>query len=217
MTLPAPPRAEPRPYSYERHGYTIEDPYAWLKDPGYPTVEDEEILAYLKAENAYFEAAMAPHSGLVETLFEEMKGRIEEDESSVPVRERDWLHWWAYRPGMQYRTWYRRPVSGGGEQVIFDEPVEAEGKEYFRAGPIEFSPDGRLAATLVDDSGSERFHLRIRDLATGKDIETVTDVAIGNAVWTSDSGGVVFTEVNENWRSYRARYHRLGTPLRGNR
>jgi oligopeptidase B len=212
MTLPAPPRAEARPFSYERHGYTIEDPYAWLKDPGYPTVEDEEILAYLKAENAYFEAAMAPHQGLVETLFEEMKGRIKEDESSVPVRERDWLYWWAFRPGMQYRTWYRRPFAGGEAEVIFDEPAEAEGKEYFRIGAIEISPDGRLAATLVDDSGSERFDLRIRDLATGEDIETVTDVAIGHPVWTSDSRGIVFTEVNENWRSYRARYRRLGTP-----
>jgi oligopeptidase B len=213
MTLKAPPRAEPRPYRYERHGYTIEDPYAWLRDPGYPTVEDEKILAYLKAENAYFEAAMAPHSALVDSLFEEMKGRIKEDESSVPVRERGWLYWWAFRPGMQYRTWYRKPVAGGDGQVIFDEPVEAEGKDYFSSGALEISPDGRLAATLVDDSGSERFDLRIRDLATGKDIETITDVAIGNPVWTSDSAGIVFTEVNENWRSYRARYHRLGTPV----
>src|SRR5687767_7733371 len=92
MTLPAPPRAEPRPYRYERHGYAVEDPYAWLKDPAYPTVEDEAILDYLKAENAYFEAAMGPHAALVETLFEEMKGRIKEDESSVPVRDGEWLY-----------------------------------------------------------------------------------------------------------------------------
>jgi oligopeptidase B len=210
--LPAPPRAEPRPHRYERHGYTVEDPYAWLKDPGYPVVEDEDILAYLKAENAYFEAAMAPHAELVDTLFEEMKGRLKEDESSVPSRDGDWLYWWAFKPGMQYRTWYRRPASGGADRIIFDEPVEAEGKDYFRLGALALSPDGRLAAILVDDSGSERFELRIRDLAAGRDIETVTDRAIGNPVWTGDSGGIVFTEVNENWRSYRARYHRLGQP-----
>jgi oligopeptidase B len=96
--------------------------------------------------------------------------------------------------------------------VIFDEPAEAEGKAYFRLGAMAVSPDGRLAATLVDDDGSERFDLRIRDLATGKDIETVTAVGIGAPVWTSDSKGIVFTEVNDKWRSYRARYHRLGTP-----
>ena len=213
MTLPDPPRAEPRPYRYERHGYTIEDPYAWLKDPLYPKVEDEEVLAYLKAENAYFEAAMKPHSALVETLFEEMKGRIKEDESSVPLRDGDWLYWWAFRPGAQYRTWYRKPVAGGAEQLVFDEAAEAEGKEYFRLGALQISPDGRLAATLVDDDGSERFDLRIRDLASGEDIETVSDVAIGDPVWTDDSRGIVFTEVNEHWRSYRARYHRLGRPV----
>ncbi|HYI41680.1 MAG TPA: S9 family peptidase [Allosphingosinicella sp.] len=213
MTLPAPPRAEPRPSSYERHGYTIEDPFAWLKDPGYPTVEDKEVLDYLKAENAYFEAAMAPHSALVETLFEEMKGRIKEDESSVPMRDGGWEYWWAFKPGAQYRTWYRRPVAGGAEQIVFDEAAEAEGKEYFRRGALSISPDGRYAASHVDDDGSERFKLRVRDLETGADIETVSEIAIGDPIWTSDSRGIVFTEVNENWRSYRARYHRLGRPV----
>jgi oligopeptidase B len=213
MTLPDPPRAEQRPYSFELHGHSIEDPYHWLKDPAYPTVEDEDVLAYLKAENAYFEAAMAPHSELVETLFEEMKGRIKEDESSVPVRDGDWEYWWAFKAGAQYRTWYRRPVGGGAEQVVFDEALEAKGKEYFRRGALEISPDGRYAAVHVDDDGSERFKLRIRDLDSGLDIETVTEVAIGDPVWTSDSRGVVYTEVNENWRSYRARHHGIGTPL----
>ena len=96
--------------------------------------------------------------------------------------------------------------------MIFDEPVEAEGKDYFRLGAMEVSPDGKLAAVLVDDNGSERFHLKIRDLATGKVIETVTEVGIGEPVWTNGSDGIVFTEVNDNWRSYRARYHRLGRP-----
>jgi oligopeptidase B len=77
---------------------------------------------------------------------------------------------------------------------------------------MSVSPDARLAAILVDDNGSERFKLRIRDLATGKDIETVTEVGIGEPVWTSDSRAIVYTEVNENWRSYRARLHRLGQP-----
>ncbi len=211
--LPAPPKAEQRPYSYERHGYRIEDPYQWLKDQSYPKVDDEDVLSYLKAENAYFEAAMKPHASLVETLFQEMKGRIKEDESSVPVKDGDWLYWWAYTPGAQYRTWYRKPVEGGATQAILDETAEAAGKEYFRLGAMEVSPDGRLAAILVDDNGSERFKLRIRDLATGKDMETVTEVGIGSPVWTSDNKAIVFTEVNDNWRSYRARLHRLGRPV----
>ncbi|HVM38187.1 MAG TPA: S9 family peptidase [Sphingomicrobium sp.] len=210
--LPPPPRAEQRPHSYERHGVTIDDPWHWLRDPGYPQVSDEGVLDYLKAENAFFEAAMAPHRPLVDELFEEMKGRIKEDESSVPIRDRDWLRWWAFRPGAQYRTWYRRKFAGGPDEILFDEAAEAEGKDYFRLGALAVSPDGRLAALLVDDNGSERFKLRIRDIAAGRDVETVTDVAIGHPEWTSDSTGIVFTEVNEQWRSYRARFHRLGTP-----
>ncbi len=211
--LPAPPRAEARPYSYERHGIRVEDPYAWLRDKGYPKVDDKDVLDYLKAENAYFEAAMKPHEKLVETLFQEMKGRIKEDDSSVPLRDGDFLYWSAFKPGTQYRFWYRRPVAGGAQQLIFDENAEAEGKEYFRLGAFAVSPDGKRLATLVDDDGSERFKLVVRDLATGKTLETVTEVGIGNPVWTSDSRGLVFTEVNDQWRSYRARYHVVGRPL----
>ena len=212
-TLPAPPKAEQRPHSYERHGVRIEDPYFWMKDQSYPTVDDKDVLDYLKAENAYYEAAMKPHQALTDALFEEMKGRQKEDDSSVPVKDGEWLYWWAFQPGAQYRQWYRKPVAGGADQLIYDEVKEAEGKQYFRLGALEVSPDGRYAAVLADDDGSERFKLKIRDLATGKDIETVSQVGIGSPVWTSDSKGVVFTEVNENWRSYRARYHRLGAPL----
>jgi oligopeptidase B len=218
--LPVPPQAEQRPYSYERHGVTIEDPWHWLRDPKYPNVDDLGVLAYLKAENAYFDGWKAQHQSLIDQLFEEMKGRIKEDESSVPIRDGDFLYWWAFRPGAQYRTWYRAPagastipVGDGSAEVIFDEPVEAEGRDYFRLGALEVSPDGRLLATLADYDGSERFELRIRDLSTSKDLETVTKVGIGQPVWSADSGGIVFTEVNDNWRSYRARYHRLGQPV----
>jgi len=210
---PAPPKAEQRPYNYERHGVTIEDPWHWLRDPKYPEVDDPDVIAYLKEENAFFDAWKAQHRPLIDGLFEEMKGRIKEDESSVPIRDGGFLYWWAFKPGAQYRTWYRKRVAGGDDQVLFDEPVEAEGREYFRLGALEASPDGKLLATLADYDGSERFELRIRDIATGRDIETVTRVGIGQPVWTSDSAGIVFCEVNDNWRSYRARYHRLGTPL----
>src|ERR671915_463651 len=82
----------------------------------------------------------------------------------------------------------RARLFDGGER-LFRTLGGAEGKEYFRLGALEVSPDGRLAAVLVDESGAERFTLRIRDIASGKDLETVTDVAIGQPVWTSDSSG----------------------------
>lgn len=212
-TLPTPPRAATRPHSFERHGVRIEDPYFWLKDQGYPKIDDADVLAYLKAENAYTEAALKPLQPTIETLFAEMKGRVKEDDSSVPVKDGDWLYWWAFKPGAQYRTWYRKPAAGGPDQVVLDEAAEAQGREYYRLGAFEPSPNGKLAAILVDDDGSERFKLRIRDLATGRDVETVSTVGIGSPVWTNDGAQVVFTEVNDNWRSYRARLHRVGQPV----
>src|SRR3954452_1282500 len=193
-----PPKAEQRPFSYERHGVTIEDPWHWLRDPKYPQVDDPGVLAYLKAENAFFDGWKAQHQALIDQLFEEMKGRIKEDESSVPVRDGDWLYWWAFRPGAQYRSWYRKSVEGGPDELILDEPAEAQGKDYYRLGALAVSPDGRLAATLVDDKGDERFALRIRDLASGEVIETVTEIGIGQPVWSADSGAILFTEVNEH-------------------
>src|SRR3546814_20291393 len=103
----------------------VSDDYAWLRDPGYPKVEDADVLSYLKAENAYFETAMAPHRALIDTLFAEMRGRQKEDDSSVPVKDGDWLYWWAYAPGAEYRTWYRRPVAGGAAEILVDAPAEA--------------------------------------------------------------------------------------------
>jgi len=194
----------------EAHGVQWTDDWHWLRDPNYPDVQDSEVLDYLKAENAYFEAAMKPHEVLVEALFQEMKGRIKEDDSSVPIKDGDWLYRSAFKEGTQYRDWYRKPAAGGDEALIYSENAEAEGKEYYRLGAFAISPDGRLLATLVDDDGSERFKLKVRDLSAGNDIETVTTVGIGQPVWTSDSNGLVFTEVNDQWRSYRAQFHRIG-------
>ena len=142
--LPPAPVARRKPHSFTRHGVTVEDPWAWLKDPGYPEVKDPEILGYLDAENAYFEAAMSPRAALVETLFEELKGRVKQDDASVPAKDGEWLYWWAFRPGEQYRRWYRKPVKGGADELLLDEPALAEGKDYFRLGAMEVSPDGRM-------------------------------------------------------------------------
>ena len=103
-----PPIAKRVPHSFTHHGITIDDPYAWLRDPGYPDVKDADILAYLNAENAYFEAVMKPHRGLVDTIVAEMKGRIKDDDSSVPQKDGDFVYWYAFDAGGEYPKWYRR-------------------------------------------------------------------------------------------------------------
>ena len=207
---PTAPVAARHPHVSSHHGETLSDDYAWLRDPGYPRVEDAGILAHLAAENAWFDAAMAPHAALVETLFAELKGRIKDDDASVPARRGGFDYWWRFAPGAQYRTWLRRGGDGGSGQVILDEPALAAGKAYFKLAGSAVSPDGQLLAYAFDDDGSERFKLKVRDLASGEDLVTVTDSSIGVPVWCADSRALAWVEVNEQWRPFRVRLHRLG-------
>jgi oligopeptidase B len=211
MTLPPPPVADRRPHSVTLHGVTIEDPYAWLKDPSYPEVTNPDILAYLKAENAYFETAMAPHAALVDRLYEEMKGRIKEDDSSVPQKDGDWLYWTAFETGGQYRKWWRKRVDGGADQLLLDEPALAEGKEYFRLGAFAVSNDGTKLAYAIDDTGAERFTIRVKDLTTGEHLPDTIPGMLSDIVWTADDTGFLYGLANAQWRTDNARLHRLGT------
>ncbi len=213
MTDRTPPVAQRRPHSFTAHGITIEDDYAWLKDPNYPEVTDPDVLAYLEAENAYFEQAMAPHQPLVDRLYEEMKARIKEDESSVPQKDGDYLYWTAFETGGQYRKWWRKPVAGGEDQLLLDEPALAEGKEYFRLGAFAVSNDATLLAYAIDDSGAERFEVRVKNLATGEHLPEVIPGMLSEIVWTADDAGFLYGLANDQWRTDNARFHRLGTPV----
>ncbi|MBJ6122445.1 S9 family peptidase [Sphingomonas mollis] len=212
--LPIPPVAAIRPHSYSAHGVTVDDPYAWLKDAAYPDeVEDAAILDYLKDENAYFEAVMAPHRPLVDRLYEEMKARIKEDDSSVPQKDGDWLYWTAFETGGQYRKWWRKPVAGGDDELLLDEPALAEGKEYFRLGAFSVSNGGTLLAYAIDDNGSERFTVRVKDLTTGEHLPEVIPGMLSDIVWTADDSAFLYGLANDQWRTDNARLHRLGTPV----
>ena len=208
--FPSPPVAPQRPFSATHHGVPVEDPWHWLRDEGYPEVNDPEVLAYLNAENAYFEAQMAPHQATVERVFQEMKGRVQEDESSVPQKDGDWEYWVKFEPGKQYRLHYRRPAGGGAESLILDENALAAGKEYFQLNELSISPDGRLMAYALDDTGSERFTIRVRNLETGAELPDVIPNTLSSIVWAADSGGFVYGVANSNWRVDNAFYHRLG-------
>jgi oligopeptidase B len=206
----APPVAPKKPSSATHHGITVTDDYAWLRDPGYPEVTDREVLAHLEAENAWFEARMAPHKPLVETLFKEMRARIKEADKSVPQKDGDWLYWIEFEEGAEYKKWWRRPVTGGPDELLLDEVALAEGKEYFRLGAISVSQNGRLLAFSIDDNGSERFTARIKDLATGELLSDEIPGTLSSLVWVAGDRGLVYSLANENWRTDNARLHWLG-------
>ena len=216
-----PPVAEQRPHSYTVHGITVEDPYHWLKDQSYPKVDDADVLAYLEAENAYFQAVMAPHEELTDTIFAEIKARQKPDDANVPVKDGGYFYQWRFEADGQYRIWSRWPAADpgadqgptAGVEVILDEPALAEGTEYFRLGALSVSHDGRLMAYSTDASGAERFTLRIKDLDTGELLGEIIENTSASPVWSADDGSFFYAIVDENWRPYQVRRHVLGTPV----
>jgi len=218
----APPVAAVIPHQFTRHGITLEDPYAWLRDPGYPEVSDPRILAYLRSENAYFEQEMAPHKALVDTLFAEIKGRQPQADASVPWRERGFWYQWRYEPGAQYRVWLRAPLIAGDDEppstdapvwrVLLNEPALAAEHSYFSLGGLAVSRCGRYLAWSADTNGSERFALHITDLDTGTPMREPIANTQGNPVWMANSAYLAYVVVNDQWRPYQVRLHQLGTP-----
>jgi oligopeptidase B len=209
-TSAAPPVAAKKPSSITHHGITVGDDYAWLRDPGYPDVTDKAVLAHLEAENAWFEARMGPHKPLIDSLFKEMRARIKEADKSVPQKDGDYLYWIEFEEGAEYKKWWRRPVAGGGDELILDEVALAEGKDYFRLGAIAVSQNGKLLAYSIDDNGSERFTARIKDLATGALLPDAIPGTLSSLVWVAEDKGLVYSLANENWRTDNARLHWLG-------
>ena len=221
IPLPEPPKAAARPHAATYHGIAIEDPYHWLKDQSYPEVDDPEVLAYLEAENDYFDAVMAPHADLVETLYQEIKARQQPDEAGVPVLENGWYYQWRYEEGGQYRIWSRWPAGDPDARTgptqntdtILDEPALAREADYFRLGALAVGNGGSLMAYSTDTDGSERFRLVVRNLATGELLEDVIENTIGSPAWAADDSAFLYTVVDDNWRPYQVRRHRLGEPV----
>lgn len=206
-----PPVAALKSHVIEHHGYKIDDPYFWLRDPRYPDVTDPQVLDYLKAENAYRENQMKPFAPLVETIFQEMKGRLKEDESSVPQKDGNYLYWRRYQMGAQYKQWLRKPVAGGPDELMLDESKLAEGKDYFRLGDVALTEDDRLFAYATDTDGSERFTIRFLDLKTGKTLPEEIPGTLNDFVFSSDGKYLLYGLANDNWRVDRILVHEIGT------
>jgi oligopeptidase B len=193
------------------HGYALSDNYFWLKDSSYPVIDDDNILDYLRSENSWFDRQMEPRKKSVNLLFEEMKGRLEDDEAGVPWNEGGYTYRWRFAAGSQYRIWERRPLTGGDYVVILDEPKEAGDGEFFAVSQLEISPNSELLAWLVDDSGAERDRLVIDNLVTGERFSEGLDSLTGNIVWAGDKA-LFYTPVEEDsGRAERVMHHILGS------
>ena len=212
-----PPAAAKRTVRDTRHGITRTDEYSWLRAGNWqemfkdPSLLDADIRAHLEAENAYQEAMLADVAALRKTLFAEMKGRIKEDDSSVPMADGEYAYGTGFREGGEQPRYFRTPREGGDEHVLLDGDLEAEGKAYFRIGGVDHSCDHRRLLWGCDDKGSEFYTLRVRDIATGKDLEDIVSDTGGGGTWDAASEGFFYTALDSNHRPSKVFYHRLGS------
>ncbi len=202
-----PPMAAVKPDTFSEHGYLRVDNYYWLKDKTNPAVID-----YLNAENAYCDSVMAHTQALRETLFAEMKGRIKEEDTSVPYFDNGYFYYSRTETGKQYRIYCRKKGSmEATEEIMLDENKEAEGKPAFILAGWSISPDNRLMAYASNYTGSYvEFTLRFRDLQTGKDLPDVIENA-SPAAWADDNQTVFYARPNAALRSDRIFRHTLGS------
>ena len=199
----------------------MEDPWHWLEDEDYPTVDDEDVLAYLEAENDYFDATMAPYQDLIDAIFEEIEGRQPVELTSLPRRRGDWYYQWRYGEGSEYRQWLRWPASDpdaregptDNVQVFLDEPELAKDLEYFRLGSLTVSNNGSLLAYSTDTNGAERYTMAVKDLETGELMEDKIEEMRGRAVWCPDDSSFFYTSLDENGRPWQARRHVVSEPV----
>ncbi len=212
-----PPVADKRPVTDTRHGISRTDDYAWLRADNWrevmrdPSVLAPDIRSYLEAENDYAAAMMADVEGLRLALFAEMRGRIKEDDSSVPSPDGDYAYGTRYEHGGEHPMVVRTRRDGSDEKVLLDANAMAQGLGYFRLGGFAHSHDHRLLAYSVDDTGAEYFSIHVRDAETGQDLADRIEGTTGHAVWASDGKTFLYVWVDANHRPARVFRHAVGT------
>ncbi|MHA7987038.1 S9 family peptidase [Rathayibacter sp. CAU 1779] len=220
-----PPVAKRVPFTRTHHGDSVEDPYEWLRDK-----DDPEVIAHLTAENAYTDEQTAHLAPLRERIFEEIRSRTQETDLSVPVREGGWWYYSRSFEGRQYGVQCRAPIAAAddwtppvvaevdagtpalpGEQVLFDANAEAEGHEFFRLGTFDVGADGSRLLYATDTVGDERYTLRVRELATGADLDDEVPNTSAGAVLSPDGRYAFYATVDDAWRPDTIWRHELGT------
>ena len=211
----SPPLAERRPVTVTHHGVTVEDPYQWLRADNWREVmQDPGVLAadiadYLKAENAYCESALAPVEPLRQALVKELRGRIAEDDWSVPTPDGAYAYGLTYSQGAEHPAIVRYSRSEGEAiepgkpprrpEVLLDAGKEAEGEAYFRLGSVDHAPDHARLAWSADRTGSELFTLSVRDLQTGVDTKVLERVTPA-VTFAADAHTLFAVELDDNHR-----------------
>jgi len=190
------------------HGKELKDSYFWLKDQDYPKTEDEDVLNYLKAENAYYHEFMDPNQKFADKIFAEFKSRTDETEESVPYIENGFEYRSIYKEGNEYPIHSRKHLKTGQEKVFLDENALAKGYDYFVIGDFDISPDNRYLAYSFDTAGDERYQVKIQDLVTGEYLNDVLNDVQGAVLFSKDGKSLVYALLEKDrWHAKHINVH----------
>ncbi|UNY97999.1 S9 family peptidase [Zhouia spongiae] len=206
------PQAKKEPTRLEKHGDVRTDNYFWMKQR-----DDKDVLAYLEEENAYYDELTKHTKDFQTRLFEEMKGRIKEDDTSVPYKYNGYWYITRYETGKDYPVYTRKKESlEAEEEVIFDCNEMAEGHSYFNLRGINISPDNKLAAFGIDTVSRRQYVIQVKNLETGEILPVKIDNTTGSSVWANDNKTLFYTRKDEQTlRSDKIYKHVLETDVSG--
>lgn len=201
------PIAAKNPYSYTVNQLKITDNYYWLRDR-----ENPEVIAYLQAENAYTDKVMQHTEALQQELFNELKQRIDEDDSSYPVKHGNYYYYYRTEKDKQYPLYCRKKGSlESAEQVVLDLNILAEGQPYFSLGSYKVSPDHQMLAYTTDTVGNENYSLYIKNMNTRELMEEPISGLSYSVEWANDNQTIFYTTRDDAYRPYKLFRHKLGT------
>jgi len=212
------PAAAKIPSKSTHHNITRIDDYAWLRADNWqevmrdPGVLPADIKGYLDEENTYCSQAMADTTDLQGTLYEEMKGRIKQDDSSVPSPDGPYAYYVSYVKGAQHPRYCRCPRDGGDEKLLIDGDALAENNSFFQLGGIAHSPDHSILSYSTDTKGAEFYTIYFSNAETGVLLEDTIEDTTGGITWAQDNKTIFYTRVDDNHRPSRVFRHEIGTP-----
>ncbi|MFC4722202.1 S9 family peptidase [Geojedonia litorea] len=212
------PKAKIVPEELTIHGDTRIDNYFWMrlsdeqKNAATPDAQTQDVLEYLNAENAYLDKVMKPTEELQSTLYEEIVGRIKQDDQSVPVNDNGYAYYTKYEEGNDYPLYCRKKLGSDVEEIILNGPQMAKGYTYYGIGGQSISPDNKLLVYGIDTVSRRKYTLYFKNLETGELLKDQLSNTGGSAVWANDNKTVFYTTKDpQTLRQNKIYRHTLGT------
>jgi oligopeptidase B len=205
---PRPPVAARRPHQVSSPNGSREDEYYWLRDD---MREDPQMLAYVQAENAYADQMLAHLKPLETRLYQEIVGRLQQDDSTVPYLMNGFWYYRRFETGKEYPIYARRKgTRDAPEEILLDVNDMARGHDFFEVGEIAISPDGTKMAWAEDTIGRRQYVVRVKDLATHQQLLVEIHNVENNIAWANDNETFLYIEKHpETLLGYRVRSHRI--------